>query len=587
MAHPQFFPDPMPESQVAHGGKRLAESDPEIMTQTKKIKSALHEDHVQEEQPSRYLYTHLLALKAQETALVVEERLDDLRKNDDDEDEDDDCAVSLNILDIPTITPQLKFPKRPVRASELYPVLENGRAKAFAQLSGRNWTFYVHSVTFTIGRRTDAVASRDVLEQEGFVDIGLGSRLEPEYLVVEYQQAIWVATVKAKKGVLSNGVLRTRDEKFELRNGTILRVADMEMIFLSNANKFQLAPRMIEALKLEWNDDGVLQRYPKRRKSNITPQCGVKFQHSISTTEPKDVLWYATEDAKDTKPPFSYVALIGLIILNNSDKAMLLADIYQSIMDQFSYFRYHTSGWQNSIRHNLSLNDAFKRKARRDASTGKGQLWYVDESFEQAIRDKINKPFTKNQAASHRLATDDAQTRSSVAESHQTLQQILSSQEGSTSPESSASPRLGTSENGKAFLKTPARKTLNRTNYLQTKTPNTNFQHGHSDQFMPNYPLMSSPMLPNPHRLQTPRFTDSALKSNGLAFSLGSSPAPYSRIIDHEEHLPDLGLELTKVSWASIGSTPIHPNHSPLPSPQRGISALDALAASATDTAGQ
>lgn len=78
---------------------------------------------------------------------------------------------------------------------------------------------------------------------------------------------------------------------------------------------------------------------------------------------------------EEPKPAQSYIGLISMAILQNKEHKLVLADIYQWIMDNFAYFRNRGPGWRNSIRHNLSLNDCFIKNGR--SANGKGHYWSI------------------------------------------------------------------------------------------------------------------------------------------------------------------------------------------------------------------
>ncbi|KAE8221558.1 hypothetical protein CF319_g5107 [Tilletia indica] len=78
----------------------------------------------------------------------------------------------------------------------------------------------------------------------------------------------------------------------------------------------------------------------------------------------------------------SYAGLIGLAILSSSDGKLGLAEIYQWINTTFPHYEMRDRGWQNSIRHNLSLNKSFVKVERNVLEKGKGALWSIAPGHE-------------------------------------------------------------------------------------------------------------------------------------------------------------------------------------------------------------
>lgn len=326
----------------------------------------------------------------------------------------------------------------PVKDNRLESTFEvgNGDVQAYAKLQGAGWSYFVQKLSVTLGRNDDTSTPvggifrpqdpENVTSNSLDVHLSDSDTVSRRHLRIDYnfntQQ--WELSCFGKQGVIVDGVeyatfcrpipLEARSEiqiGENVRFNFILPIdlersmseisedldqnmgQDRTITPNSSYGDSRKASSPIDEKKLK-----ITLLLDKSRSASVVPVSSNKRIHLSVPTASSTAARGTFEDSEDndsddssnlgdstTKPPLSYACLIAEAIRSVPDCRLTLNGIYTYLMEKYPYFRQTKNGWQNSVRHNLSLNKAFIKIPRHPSEPGKGMFWAIDSNYEHLV----------------------------------------------------------------------------------------------------------------------------------------------------------------------------------------------------------
>ncbi|KAJ3342803.1 transcription factor [Gonapodya sp. JEL0774] len=278
----------------------------------------------------------------------------------------------------------------------------NGPIQAYAKLSGTDLTYYMRRLQCTIGRKsgTDSGAAAG-----GPVDVDLGPlsesktisrvhvRIQYNYRLGKFEMAVFgkngaFLTTNAGDNGEEPVFVGKGETAIGLEHRTRIQIGDVAFLFLL-PTATQVPPKVPNDI---WTSHDIAKTNSRPNKRPL-PTDGTAAKSLLAHAEKRQ----RSSSSKDThsqdsddgsglrRPPYPYSQLISMAINSSDEKKMTLNMIYTWIVTNFPYFKMGQTGWQNSVRHNLSLNKAFYRVPREESDVGKGSFWAIDPQFAQTV----------------------------------------------------------------------------------------------------------------------------------------------------------------------------------------------------------
>ncbi|KAI1337774.1 hypothetical protein F5Y15DRAFT_143651 [Xylariaceae sp. FL0016] len=509
--------------------------------------------------------------------------------------------------------------------------------EAYAKIAAHEWTYFIRSVNVNIGRTSDNPNDAKDINDPEYIHVDLGpnktfSRLTA-VIFFDTDAGKWYVQAKGRNGLMvDNEPLMKSDAPHSLVSGEVIKINGLEMMFVLPGH---VAPLRINPTYLE--QAGL--RPPSRDARTALPPLpaserassqsaagppssrGQSFQQPIAPAPPdykrpgtppsaksrptashaktpgqgsstvvmsQSDIDLSADDNKHIKPAFSYAQMITQAIMTTAELKLNLNGIYTYITKNYAYYRHQQpNGWQNSIRHNLSLNKAFNKAPRSTDEPGKGMKWEIVP--EQ--RDEMMKGAWKGGRGGHRGSSAPSSPNQPNGMTYITSgpKDMASKGPGSTrkrrgSPTTSPPPRSSLAQSAV----TPDRRLLSTgpgSVHDGSPLPRTNRRANASSSFASEVPrsppTLSSSYLPEegnsfvtpaPLRVN-PRLAPPSTAQRPSQHMPVSSPAPFWKYADiNSTPLRPFDMSPLRTQTRPIDSSPPPPggdDMSPIPSPSR------------------
>lgn len=414
--------------------------------------------------------------------------------------------------------------------------------QAYAKIAGQDWTFYVKSLAISIGRNTDNKSDSSI-----DIDLGPAKVVSRQHAAITYNLDLrcWELKVLGRNGarIDSQKIPVGSAHATPLHSGAILDVGGTQMMFILPDSPPNILEKMMSICLAKYKANLLKSRkrsqlgYPQQHtipvnhnsqiksfqmfdKAQLTQSPSSASANSLQSNLDQDL---SKEEAKDIKPPYSYATMITQAILSNDEGVMSLSEIYNWISSHYAYYKYSKTGWQNSIRHNLSLNKAFEKVPRRPNEPGKGMKWQISESYKEEFLNKINNGSllkTRRGSSVSRQLQLHLATHQQLPESQKFLQRDSQRQDDSNFNMVNTLPKLG---NSLQYQQIPVNQMQNNQMSYMPNQQNSYSQRSYNFQQPAPHMMFGGPLMQQPQQPQ--QFHNSQLS---LPQKFGQSQLPTS-----------------------------------------------------------